>query len=453
MMRAVKIIATWGPGCWREGVAAEMMEAGCDCFRINLSHCDEADAEEAIRRLRKAAAARHVAVMADLPGVKMRLRTDGPILLREGERLEVRRDGPCRIEVWPVFAGSPVGGAALLHDGSMEMRVAEASSDRMLLEARTECAFEGGEGIAFPGAGVDLPAITERDERWLRWLPKMRPDWVALSFVRDRDDVARARAALGGRVGLMAKIERAEAVERIDSILEVADGLMVARGDLGLSVGLVGLPLLQKKLIRTAVRRDRVSVVATQMLESMTRNRLPTRAEVLDVANAILDGADALLLTDETAVGRYPVDVVRQVARIAERVESEVSAVEESEVSGVADAVCDAAVRAAVDVDAAAIACFTETGRTAVLLSRYFPRVPIYALTDSAATCRRLALVRGVVALELPRFGMMEEMVVDAEAALLGAGLQKGAAVVFVSGTPVGVPGRTDALHIRHLGA
>jgi len=160
-----------------------------------------------------------------------------------------------------------------------------------------------------------------------------------------------------------------------------------------------------------------------------------------------------LLLTDETAVGRYPVDVVRQVARIAERVESEVSAVEESEVSGVADAVCDAAVRAAVDVDAAAIACFTETGRTAVLLSRYFPRVPIYALTDSAATCRRLALVRGVVALELPRFGMMEEMVVDAEAALLGAGLQKGAAVVFVSGTPVGVPGRTDALHIRHLGA
>jgi len=450
-MRAAKVIATYGPACEAQYKIQKMVKAGLDAFRLNLAHMKPQQLKKAVNRLRSIAP--DIALMADLPGVKLRLKIPATLKMKPGEEIDLTEEGRATIRPWPRLEGGRAGMRTLLGDGRVSLECTLFEAGRIRLCATETTTLTPGTGIAFPEAELLLPGLTENDIRWLPHLKEADVEWVCVSFVRDATEIERVKQALKG-IPVLAKIERREAVQNLDDIVEASDGVMVARGDLGLAVGLVEVPLLQKRILRVCIERDRIGLVATQMLDSMREQRVPTRAEVSDVANAIMDGADGVLLTDETAVGRHPVEAVRTAIEILSRVGYRGADVRTRlcREAPIADAVCDAAVRAADDLSATAIACFTATGRTAILLSRYLPKRPIFALTDSPKTKRKMRLIRGVTPVLLPEFTRIEEVLKHAEKALLERGLKKGDIVVFASGTPVGVAGRTDTLLIRHLG-
>lgn len=458
--RKTKIIATYGPASSDEDTLLEMIEAGVDCIRINLAYGNEEEHRGIIELIRRVSRDRHIAIMVDIPGPKLRLKLSHPVRLRKGETLTIAEEGECRIDENIPFARLCEGQRILIKDGRFCLRIEMVGKGGLKAVAETDMELSGGEGVAFPDSRLPIPAIGERDERLIRFSAKEDINWLSLSFVSSRSDILHTREILideGSSIPIIAKIERGEAVAELDGIVEVADAVMVARGDLGLSVGLNEVPLLQKRIIKTAVAADKLSIVATQMLESMLDNPLPTRAEVSDVANAVIDGADALLLSGETAVGEYPVQTVRRLTRIIERTEVETDLLRRppSRLScdaPVADAVCAASVRAAEELNSPLICVFTATGRTPILLSRYYPDASIIACTDNPKTAEKLSLVRGVVPLLLNKFTDMEKMCREAEERILQEGFaEEDDVVVFVSGTPIGLAGGTDTLHIRLL--
>jgi len=458
--RKTKIIATYGPSVSDEETLSQVIQAGTDCIRINLAYGDENAHKKAIDLIRRVSAERHIAVMFDIPGPKLRLELHQPIKLKMGERLEISRTGGVRMSEDIPFSCFKEGERILLKDGRFVLRVEEVDEEKIEAVAETPAELKDGEGIAFPDTHLAIPSFCERDEKFLRLAAEVEVDWLSLSFVASADDIERARSILdseGADIPVIAKIERREAVENLSAIVEESDAIMVARGDLGLSLGLDEVPSLQKKIIRTAVAADKVSIVATQMLQTMVQNPSPTRAEVSDVANAVIDGADALLLSGETAIGKYPVETVKRLSSIIRRTESEPELLRRlpsrlSTEAPIADAVSAAAVRAAEELNAPLICPFTSSGRTPILLSRYFPQANIVACTDSRRTAKRLSIVRGVTPHLLSEFTTMEKMFDEAKGSLVKGGhATEGDVVVFVSGTPVGVPGRTDTLHIRRI--
>ncbi|MFH0944063.1 MAG: pyruvate kinase [Planctomycetota bacterium] len=418
-MRLTKICATIGPATESEAALVALVLAGMDVARLNFSHGDLEAHARVVQRLRKAArkADRPIAILQDLQGPRIRVGklAGGGLDLARGDRLLLSgRSSPVRGKEGPVpipvtYRKLPQevlpGQRILLKDGTIQLRALSSGPSGLLAEVLSGGRLTSGAGLNAPDSVLDVPALTRRDRNHLLAGAEMGIDAVALSFVRDRQDIVRARRILQGagrKSQIVAKIERQEAIEHLEGILLEADGVIVARGDLGVECSLEAVPLLQKEIISRALASSCFSMTATQMLESMTVNPTPTRAEVSDVANAILEGSDAIMLSGETAVGAHPVKAVETMDRIARKIEAgargsfHADALANSRPDEFLNALARSATELALYSGAVALVAFTHEGAVAGLLSHCRPGLPIFAFTGSEEVCRRLAMYRGV---------------------------------------------------------
>ena len=446
-----KIVATLGPASSSPDVVRSLIDAGADAFRLNFSHGTAEWHEQMAAAVRDAAGDAPIALIADLQGPRIRIgRLPEPVELAEGDTvaLAVESDSDPSAGVLPTTYDALVhdvspGDRILIDNGLVELTVVECRDDRA--HCRVVIGGEVGphKGINLPGVTVSAPALTDKDLRDVETAVNVGADYLALSFVRSPGDVEGLRARLGDHgveIPIIAKIERAEAVERIEAVIAAADGVMVARGDLGVELPQEKVPAIQKRIIALANAAGKPVITATEMLQSMVASPRPTRAEASDVANAILDGTDAVMLSGETAVGRYPVQAVAMMERItleAETIRREFEpAAHAPEPGDFASAVADAACAAARQLHAGVIAVFTISGRTARLVAQRRPNARIIALTPGAETRRRLSLVWGVTTLLLPAADDAEGMVADGDRLLKERGVVRtGDAIVIVGGT------------------
>jgi pyruvate kinase len=467
--RRTRLVCTLGPAtATLEGVRA-LAEAGTDVFRVNVSHGDPAARAAAAELVRAVAEERgdDLAVMADLPGPKIRLGAlaSDPVRLEPGSRFELRSgggtgDAASASTTYPGLAGDVrPGDRILLSDGAVELVVETLDGPSVVCAVVRGGRIRSGAGVNVPAERLSLPAITERDRAGLSEARSFGADLVAQSFVRGAEDVVALRALMGDRpTPIVAKIETRPAIEAAAAILGEADAIMVARGDLGVELPMEEIPILQKELLRTAVHAGRPVIVATQMLESMISAPRPTRAEATDVANAVLDGADAIMLSGETAIGEFPIEAARAAARIAEVAEERGGAFRaERELCAHTDeaaAVAHAAARMASDArGVVAIACFTQTGRTAALLSAERPPVPIVAFIPEARVRRASALVWGMRVAPAGEPADTDEMIGMMDEGLRSLDLARdGETVVMVASSPAGLM-RTNMLKVHHVGA
>jgi len=474
MLRRTKIVATLGPASSSDEALTAMMNAGVDVFRVNFSHGDQETKADLIRRIRDVSrqSRRAVGILGDLQGPKIRtgLMTGGELLLIQGTEVRITtRDVVGAGDLIPTsYRELPQdvrpGDRILLDDGLMELEVLATSGDEVRCLVRSGGVLRDRKGMNLPGVQVSVPALTPKDREDLLFCISAEVDFVALSFVRRAADVQELKDLLfehGSALRVIAKIEKPEAVENFDEILEVSDGIMVARGDLGVELNPEKVPLIQKRIIRRCNEAGKPVITATQMLESMIHNPRPTRAETSDVANAILDGTDAVMLSGETATGRYPLEAISLMVRVAADVESDPVLQEKAfrlvpERRGyrsMPEAIGQAACRVAESVGAAGILAFTQTGSTAVLVAKYRPGLPIFAVTPSVAVRRRLALSAGVRSLRVDIEGDTEAQIRSVEEAVLNSGLlKKGDVVVITMGSPVSAPGTTNMLKVHRLG-
>ncbi len=468
-MPNTKIVATLGPATDAPGVLPRLLEAGADVFRLNMSHGTREEHAARIRAVREeaAAAGRFAAVLLDLQGPKIRLGKfeGGGCTLETGTEFILTAEevpGDCR----RAHAGYPElarevrrGDSILLADGAVELEVLESDGVRVRTRVKAGGPVASNRGINLPGLTVGIAAFTEKDAADLDFGLREGVDLVALSFVRTAADLRALRERMGaGGPPVVAKIEKPQAWENIEAILEEADGVMVARGDLGVEMALEKVPRIQKSILRRARRKGRFSITATQMLESMVERPVPTRAEVSDVANAIYDGTDAVMLSAETSIGKFPVDAVRTMDRIAEESDRAVRArgyrnVPPGGRRTIAGTVADAAYRAAHDAQVAAIVVFTSSGSTARLVSRYRPPVGVYAVTPSEAVARSLCVNYGVTPVLSPEAATTDEMLVRMDGLMVERGyLRRGDLVVFVAGQPPGRLGTTNLMKLHRIG-
>ncbi len=448
-------------------MARSLIDAGVDAFRLNFSygsHDEHIQAFELIRGLSREAG-RPVTIVQDLQGPKIRVGelADGPLRLETGDETILTTDSvtgdAARVPV--AYAALPravkAGDRILLGDGEVELRVTSATGSEVHASVIEGGALKENQGVHLPGAALG-EAITEKDLADLRLGIRLGVDYIALSFVSSGNDVRRLKQLIkgqGARIPVIAKLEKREAIEALGDILAVADGVMVARGDLGLELGPEKVPLLQKRIIRQANERGILVITATQMLESMVESPRPTRAEASDVANAILDGTDAVMLSAETAVGRYPTQAVRMMGRIAEEVERDAAGGHtEQRRRGHAHAMSRAACELASDVHASAIVIFTRSGYSAYLVSKERPRVPIFAFTPSEAVSRQLALWWGVTPLVAGFTRSVEKMIPRADRYLVEQGLlQKGDTIVVARWSPLRARSWTNFVQLYRLTA
>lgn len=473
--RRAKIVATLGPASNTEPVFRQLVRAGLDIVRLNFSHGTHEEKLALIQMIRKVSREekKPLCLLADLQGPKIRtskLKDHKAVMLVAGEKITIT---PREVEGTAELVGTTFttlaenveqGSRILLSDGLIELRVAEVKGDDVVCEIVNGGRLGENKGINLPGIAVRVPSLTEKDAIDLEFALKSGADAVAVSFVRTAEDVNLVRnrvAAYGSNTWIIAKLEKPQAIEHLDAILEVADGIMVARGDLGVEVPPEKVPALQKLIIRRAAHYRKPVITATQMLESMIDNPRPTRAEVSDVANAIYDGTDAVMLSGESAMGAYPVGAVEMMARIVVETEENIAhAHSEGHVSrlprhkslSVAETICEATAHAATDLDLRGIAIFTETGATAIKLSKYKPVAPIYAFSSVDVTINRLNLLWGVVPIQCAKVNTAEEMVELSETLLEQHGyVRKGEIVAIVAGTGT-KSGSTNFLRLHKLG-
>lgn len=474
MFRHTKIVATVGPATSAPDRLKALMDAGTDVFRLNFSHGEPAEKALIIGRIRELSRQqqRAVAILGDLQGPKIRTgkMRDGKLMLFAGEQVTITTrdllggDNLIPTTYSQLPADVVVGDRILLDDGLLELEVMLTSAEEVRCRVLVGGELKDNKGINLPGVAVSAPALTEKDCLDLEFCIEQQVDYLALSFVRSAADVSRLKELLGERQSdchVIAKIEKPEAVAHFDEILQVADGIMVARGDLGVEIPPEKVPLIQKEIIRKCNRAGKPVITATQMLESMISNPRPTRAETSDVANAILDGTDAVMLSAETASGKYPIEAVSLMVRVALDVERDPELkervfqpiVESAGYRSLPDAIGQAACRVAENLKVAGILAFTQTGKTVGLVTKYRPRIPIYAVTPSQAVRRRLALYAGVRSLRVDIEGDTESQIRAVEAAVLQCGvLQRGEVVVITMGSPVSAPGTTNLLKVHRLG-
>ncbi|WP_285492658.1 pyruvate kinase [Actinomadura sp. NBRC 104425] len=469
MTRRAKIVSTIGPACSSEEQIHALVEAGIDVARLNMSHGEHAVHEQVYHRLRAAAEAtgRGVGILADLQGPKIRVGRfpDGPVRLTLGDEFTITtEDVPGnRQQVSTTYQGLPgdvaPGDTILVDDGRVALRVTEVDGPRVRTTVTVGGMVSDNKGLNLPGVPVSVPALTAKDEADLRWALRLGVDMVALSFVRTPEDAATCYQIMdeeGVRVPLIAKIEKPQAVERLPEIVAAFDGIMVARGDLGVELPLEQVPIVQKRAIELCREKARPVIVATQMLDSMISSPRPTRAETSDVANAVFEGADAVMLSGETSVGQYPIESVQTMSRIVETAEK-ASLQATHTLTRIPETVGGAIARAAAEVGAIvgaeALVAFTMSGETARRLSRYRSPIPLLAFTSVPATRGRLAHVWGVETFIVPHVDHTDEMFRQVEQALLELGrCQKGDRVVVVAGSPPGTPGSTNALRVLRIG-
>ena len=464
--RRARIVATLGPASREAGMVVRLAEAGADVFRVNFSHGTHDDHARTIANVRAAEAAvgRPLAVLADLQGPKIRLGAfaDGPVRLKIGQtfRLDVSGEpgdaSRVSVPLSAVFDVLRPGSDILLDDGRVRLRVRRHGPGYADTEVLSGELLADHKGLNLPGHAIPIPALTAKDRADLAFALAHEVDWVALSFVQRASDMAELRQIVRGRAAVMAKIEKPAAIEALDQILDLCDGVMVARGDLGVELNPEDVPVVQKALVRAARTRGIPVIIATQMLESMIHAPSPTRAEASDVAGAVYEGADAAMLSAETAAGAYPLEAVAMMNRILARVEQdprwpELMRAEYPAEDADADALVAAASRAAATASTACIAAFTTTGRTSMRLARERPLQPTLALTPNIKAARQLCLVWGVEPRVVAQPGDPEALArvaVDEAAAIgLAAPNQR---VIILAGLPMGSPGAANILRIAH---
>ena len=465
--RRARIVATIGPASREPGMIKTLARAGVDVFRLNLSHGSHEDHAAALKAVRGAELTirRPLGVLADLQGPKLRLGkfAEGAIEVEAGHRIRLDLDttpGDATRVGMPhpeIFAALKPDALLLLDDGKVRLRVERAGSDFADTVVEAGSRLSDRKGVAVPGGTIPISALTPKDLDDLAFALRQGVDWVALSFVQRASDMAELKKLVAGRAACLAKIEKPAALEDLEAILDYSDGLMVARGDLGVECPPEEVPVAQKAILRAARNRGVPAIVATQMLESMTSQPTPTRAEASDVANAVYEGADAVMLSAETAAGQYPLEAVQVMDRIIERVERDPRwpRLMDAEHAGMDDVDADALVAAARKAaDAASTACivvFTTLGGTARRMARERPLQPVVALTPSPDTARRLTLVWGLE----PRLGRqpssMEDVTEEAVRHAVDAGLaQPGQRILILAGTPFGAPGAANLLRLAH---
>ncbi|MBB1117783.1 pyruvate kinase [Stenotrophomonas sp. W1S232] len=473
--RRTRILATLGPATDAPGVLEALIAAGVNAVRLNFSHGDPSEQAARAAAVRAAAAklGADVGILADLPGPKIRIErfAGGKVALRAGQRFDLVAEtelGPGNEQQVAVsYLGLPqdvaAGDVLLLDDGLVQLQVTAVDGTRIITQVLNDGVLSDRKGLNKQGGGLSLGALTARDAELIAYVAELGVDFIAVSFCRNAQDMVDARAlaaAAGSQAALVAKIERTEAVENLEEIIAASDVVMVARGDLGVEIGDAQLPGLQKKIIKAALAGNKVVITATQMLQSMVDSPLPTRAEVLDVANAVLDGTDAVMLSAETAAGAWPVKSVEAMHRICAGAESqfEMDTNFEQAQRGLqrADqAIAMATMFLAEHIDVRAIVAMTESGGTARYLSRFHGTAPIYAITASAAARRRMALMSNVFPVELDTGGLSPRQAARAAIAHLSGQQRLGAGerVVFTSGENMAVHGSTNTLRLLQVGS
>ncbi|MCM2356610.1 MAG: pyruvate kinase [Geobacteraceae bacterium] len=467
--RKTKIIATLGPASSSPQLIERLILAGADLFRLNFSHGSNDAKREAIGTVRRLSETmgRQIGILADLQGPKIRTgrMQNGALPLVKGDLLDITTDDILgrRGLISTIYRALPgdvrPGSRILMDDGLIELKVQSVAGNTV------HCVVvEGGilkdlKGINLPGVDVSAPSLTDKDRGDLEFCLEMGVDFIALSFVRRGEDVEELKRIIfehGRNTPVVAKIEKPEALRNFKAILKAADAVMVARGDLGVEIAAEKVPLIQKKIIRACNGAGKPVITATQMLESMINHPRPTRAETSDVANAILDGTDAVMLSGETASGQFPVEAVRTMVKVAldvERSELQRQAVPRENQSGnISEAVAEAACRAAASLKARAVVVFTQSGSTARLIAKYRPQLPIIAFTPFPETRRRLALSWGVHSSPIGSVESPDQQIATVEKTLLGAGFRKGDLVVLTMGVPVEARGSTNQMKVHKLG-
>ena len=466
--RKVKILATLGPASSEPAMIRQLMVAGADAFRINMSHGDQqqkAKLVQAIRALEKEFG-RPTTILFDLQGPKLRVGhfKGGKAVLESGARFLFDQDdkpgNAARVQLPhpELFDAVRPGTNILIDDGKVRLNVVKVEGGEIVCEIKVGGTVSDNKGVNVPDVLVPIPALTEKDRDDLKFALEQRADWVALSFVQRPEDVAEARTLIGDRAALLAKIEKPAAVDRLNDIIALADAVMVARGDLGVELPPEQVPPLQNKIVATARQYGKPVVVATQMLESMISSPTPTRAEVSDVAKAIYDGADAVMLSAESAAGQYPCEAVQMMDRIAVSVERDPSYQERIHFTQTrleattADAIAGSARQIASTISATAMLCYTSSGSTARRIARERPPVPLLAMSASQHTARRMGLLWGVHALHTKEVSSFEEMVEKAKRMAIRHQLAKGGdRVIIMAGIPFGKAGSTNVLHVVRL--
>ena len=468
-MRRAKIVCTLGPATAVPGGVRALVDAGLDVARINRSHGSFEEHEAAYDEVRKASqeSGRAVGVLVDLQGPKIRTGrfADGPVTLVNGQRFTITIDDILgdQQQVSTTYKGLPgdvsPGDLLLIDDGKVTLKAVEVTDTDVVCEVVGGGPVSNNKGINLPGVAVSVPALSEKDEADLRWALRLPADMVALSFVRDAKDIERVHEIMdeeGVRLPVIAKIEKPQAVKNLREIITAFDAIMVARGDLGVEVPFEEVPLVQKLAIEMSRRNAKPVIVATQVLESMIENPRPTRAEVSDCANAVLDGADAIMLSGETSVGKWPTEAVKAMARIIESVEEH--GLERVPKLGTRPHTTGGAVTAAAAeigelVGAKYLVTFTQLGDSARRLSRVRSKLPMLAFTPLESTRSQLTLTWGIDSYLVPARRHTDQMIAQVDEALLESGsCVEGDTVVIVAGSPPGIPGSTNGLRVHHVG-
>ncbi|OYN93063.1 pyruvate kinase [Enemella evansiae] len=467
-MRRAKIVCTLGPATSGVERLTELVEAGMNVARFNMSHGDHSEHARNLADLRRAAShvGRPVGILADLQGPKIRLGrfAEGQVTLTYGDRFTITTDDipGDATRCSTTFKGLPgdvsPGDVILIDDGRIQLRAESVTATDVITRVTVGGPVSNNKGINLPGVAVNVPAMTEKDIEDLRWALRNEFDMVALSFVRSAEDVKIVHQVMreeGRRVPVIAKVEKPQAVAAIDEIVDAFDAIMVARGDLGVELPLEDVPLAQKTIITTCRRMAKPVIVATQMLESMISAPRPTRAEASDVANAVLDGADAVMLSGETSVGTYPVVAVQTMARIVTKTEAagtdRIASIDwDPHTTG--GVIAKAAVEVGERLDVKYLVAFTKSGDTARRLARLRASIPILVFTPEDKTRQVLTLVWGVQSFHIPEVDTTDEMVQLVDKALIeSARISVGDRVVIVAGSPVGIPGKTNALRVHRI--
>ncbi len=467
-MIKTKIVATLGPACSGCDMISKLISAGVSMFRLNTSHGSEEEHAQNIKTIRKES--QFTPVLVDLQGPKIRVgNLPEPVQISIGQELILQPEGEAENCVIPVDYKEIAndvkqGDKILLDDGKVGLEVVEIINNKVRTKVLYGEIIKPRKGINIPGSTASLSAVTDRDIEFIRFAVEYDADYIALSFVREAKDVELAKKYIknfGGNIPVIAKIEKPQAVKNLDEILKIADGIMVARGDLGIEMSPEEVPIIQKEIINKTTKERKVCIVATQMLESMIENPIPTRAEASDVANAILDGTDAIMLSAETAAGKYPIESVKMMKEIAKSVEHcnfcpgnlNLPMNDNYELSP--QAISNAAVKMSQDLQAKAILAFSHTGYTPKLLSKLRPNVPVIMISNLESTCRRLSLYWGISAEQKDWDKVLDDKLLKKidDFILENTQFKKGERIIIIGSIPKLITGRTNFIRVHRIGA
>ena len=460
-MKKAKIVATLGPATFDK--IEEMIKTGVDVFRLNFSHADYKTHKTSIKKIREIAKKLNskTAILQDISGPKIRIgEIDGVLELKRGDKIRLVKKNPkskydLTISYPEIIDDVNVGEYVFFADGSIRTKVIEKHPDYLVLEVKNDGILSSRKGVNFPHSNLSISAITEKDKKDLAFGAKQGVDIVAISFVNNKNDILKAKEILnenGANPWVIAKIETKKAVENLDEILEVSDGVMVARGDLGIEVGIEKVPVIQKKIIRRANKLKKPVITATQMLLSMVNSPFPTRAEVSDVANAVMDGSDGVMLSDETTIGKYPIKAVETLKKVIIETQSIYPYYKKYEIED-SDAIAASVADLCKGIEPKAIVSFTSSGTTVKSIAKYRPKPPIFAVTHSRETSRKLKIVWGVEKIiELPKIKNPEKLIEKfKDISIREKLLNQGDKVIVTMGSIVGKEGTTNMIRVVEI--